>query len=403
MHPEWFDPLDVEFILNPYPLYERMRREAPIFYHAPSGLWFITRHTDVTRLLRDRRLGRQIDHVADPASLGIPPENPAYESFNRLGRHSMFDKEPPDHTRLRSLVHRAFTPRRVEALRGRVIAIANDLIDTALGRGGMDLLADFAEPLPVTVIADLLGVPDSDRSLLRPWSQAIVAMYELDHSAEQAARAVQAAEEFSQYLRALGRARRTDPQDDLITALVQVEEAGDRLTEDEFVSTCVLLLNAGHEATVNVLGNGMRALLLHPEQMQRLRAQPELIPGAVEELLRYDTPLQLFQRWVLEDMVYENHRWPLGAKVALIFGAANRDPLAFEQPDRLDVARRENPHVGFGGGLHYCLGAPLARLELGIAFEALLSRLPRLAFAAEPPHFRAAYVIRGLESFPLAF
>src|SRR5690606_17492672 len=233
-------------------------------------------------------------------------------------------------------------------------------------------------PLPVTVIAELLGVPEADRHHLRPWSQAIVAMYELDHTPEQERRAVQAAIEFSDYLRQLARERRRNPQNDLITALAQVEEQGDTLSEDELISTCVLLLNAGHEATANVIGNGMLALLHHPAQFDRLRANPALVSTAVEEMMRYDTPLQLFRRWTLEDVVYKGIELRRGTQIALVFGAANRDPAVFDQPNTFDITRADNPHISFGGGVHYCLGAPLARLELQIAIRTLIERFPTL-------------------------
>jgi cytochrome P450 len=396
-----FDPLAPEFIANPYPVYAALRAENPVFWHEPSQMWFFAAHDDVTTLLRDRRFGRSILHVLSREALGWPPERADLEPFTRLGQHSMFDKEPPEHTRLKMLVHKVFTPRRVEGLRSQIQAIADALLDAAAPAGRMDLLDDFATPLPVTVIAELLGVPEADRHHLRPWSQAIVAMYELDHTPEQEQRAVQAATEFADYLRALARQRRRAPQDDLISALALVEQQGDRLTEDELISTCVLLLNAGHEATVNVIGNGMLALLRHPEQLARLRDNPALTDRAVEEMLRYDTPLQLFRRWVLEDLTYRGVTLKQGAQIALLFGAANRDPAVFDQPDTFDITRADNPHVAFGGGVHYCLGAPLARLELQIAIRALITRFPRLDFDGPEPEYRPAYVIRGLKNFPV--
>lgn len=396
-----FDPSAPDFLQNPYPTYDRLRAN-PIFYHLPSGYWYFCAYDDVTTLLRDRRLGCQIEHVIPREALGLPPKRPEYAPFDRLSEHSLFDKEPPDHTRLRGLVHKAFTPRRVESLRAQVERITNSLIDSVIERGTMEVLADFATPLPVTVIAELLGVPEADRHRLRPWSQAIVAMYELDHTEAQARAAVQAAEEFSDYLRALAKTRLRDPQDDLITALATVEEQGEMLTEDELVSTCVLLLNAGHEATVNVIGNGLLALLRHPDALARLQADPSLIPAAVEEMIRYDTPLQMFRRWVLEDITYKGRTFKQGTEVALMFGAANRDPARFPAPHSFDITRADNAHVGFGLGVHYCLGAPLARLELGIAFAALLRRLPALQLAAEP-EFRPAYVIRGLKALHVTF
>jgi cytochrome P450 len=291
----------------------------------------------------------------------------------------------------------------VELLRGQIQAITDDLLDAAAAQGHMDLLEGFATPLPVTVIAALLGVPEADRHLLRPWSQAIVAMYELDHTPQQEHAAVQAAIEFADYLRHLAQQRRADPRDDLITALALVEEQGDHLTEDELISTCVLLLNAGHEATVNVIGNGMLALLHHPAQFEHLKSNPALVSSAVEEMMRYDTPLQLFRRWVLEDVTYQGVELKQGMEIGLMFGAANRDPAVFDQPHTFDITRQHNPHIAFGGGVHYCLGAPLARLELQIAIRTLTERFPHLHINGPDPIYRPAYVIRGLQSFPVVF
>ncbi|MEL7236482.1 MAG: cytochrome P450, partial [Chloroflexota bacterium] len=244
---------DPAFLINPYPTYAALHEHSPTFYHEKSGMWFFTRHHDVDTILRDRRFGRSILHLLSREELDMPPDNPAYEPFTKLGRHSMFDKEPPEHTRLRNLVHKAFTPKRIRDLKASIQQIADDLLDEATERTKIDVLADYAAPLSVAVISTLLGVPESDRGKLRPWSNAIVKMYELGHTPQQAQAAVNASQEFADYLITLARQRKATPQDDLITALALVEEAGDTLTEDELVSTCVLLLNAGHEATVNVI------------------------------------------------------------------------------------------------------------------------------------------------------
>jgi cytochrome P450 len=246
------------------------------------------------------------------------------------------------------------------------------------------------------VIAELLGIPPSDRHLLRPWSADICGMYELNPSEETARTAVRAANEFSDYLRAQARSRRDRPTGDLISALVQVQDEGERLTEDELIGTCVLLLNAGHEATVNVTGNGWWALLRNPDQLAALRADPGLLGTAVEELMRYDTPLQMFERWVLEDMTWGGVDLPQGTELALLFGSANHDPTVFHDPGRLDLARADNPHLSFGAGIHFCLGAPLARLELEISFGTLLRRAPRLELNTEP-EWKPGYIIRGLK------
>lgn len=397
-----FDPLSPEFQRNPYPFYDELRAQSPFLYWQDWNIWFLSAYEDVSTLLRDRRLGRTMNHVLTREQRGLPPKPDHLKPFNKLSENSMFDKEPPEHTRLRTLVHKVFTPKRVESLRQNIQKIADDLLDQVQSEGQMDILADFAVPLPVTVIAELLGVPETDRPKLRPWSNDIVAMYELDHTEAQEKQAVKAATEFAEYLQNLAEKRRLEPQDDLITALALVEEAGDRLTMDELISTCVLLLNAGHEATVNVIGNGMLALMKHPAQLQQLRENPALVSTAVEEMMRYDTPLQLFRRWVLEDMEYKGHHFKQGTEFGLMFGAANRDPARFPDPNSFDITRPDNPHVSLGGGVHYCLGAPLARLELQIAIATLLRRMPDLRLRDEP-EYRPAYVIRGLKALNVIF
>jgi cytochrome P450 len=390
-----FRPADPAFIADPYPAYERLRDDYPILWNDETSQWVVSRHADVNRLLRDRRLGRTYLHQATHAEFGRP-EPPAWHApFHELNDAGMLDLEPPDHTRLRRLVTQAFTPRTVEALRPRVEAIVNGLIDDFGGLGEVDLIADYAEPLPVTVIAELLGIPAADRHLLRPWSADICLMYELNPPDESARRAVQASLEFSAYLRDLLADRRARPGDDLISGLAAVVDDGDKLTERELIGTCVLLLNAGHEASVNGAGNGWWTLFRHPDALDRLRSEPGLMPTAIEELLRFDTPLSLFERWVLEPVEVEGVALERGQEVALLFGSANRDPAAFDRADELDLARDPNPYLSFGAGIHYCLGAPLAKLELGIAFETLLRRVPRLELVEEPA-WKPTFVLRGL-------
>lgn len=391
-----FDPWNPDFVVDPYPAYDELRREAPVRYFEPSNQWLISRHADVNALLRDRRLGRDYTHVATHEEFGRQPAPQFQEAFWRVSRNGMLEVEPPDHTRLRRLVSKAFTPRMVESLRPRVRAIAESLIDAYVEKGGGDLIAEVAEPLPVTVIAEMLGVPEQDRHLLRPWSADMCGMYELNPSLETQHQAVRAAEEFESYLKDLARDRLANPGEDLVSALAAIPE----LTLDELAGTCVLLLNAGHEATVNVTGNGWRALLKNPGELARLRADRSLLPTAVEELLRYDTPLQLFERWVLEDIEVHGVRIPRGSEVACLFGSANRDPEVFEDPDRLDLGRPDNPHISFGAGIHFCLGAPLARIELTESFTALLDRVGTIELRAEPV-YKPGFVIRGLRSLDL--
>ena len=397
-----FAPWDVSFVANPYPVYTRLREHHPVLYDEATDHWLVSRYEDVNALLRDRRFGRTYAHVATHAEMGRPEEPEWHQPFWWLIRSGILDMEPPDHTRVRKLVSKAFTPRMVEGLKPAIQQIIDGLVDEVSGAGEMDLIKAIAEPLPVAVIAEMLGVPESDRHLLRPWSAEICLMYELNPSEDFARRAVRACDEFTAYLRTLSRQRRADPKEDLISALAQVVDEGDRLTEGELIGTCVLLLNAGHEATVNVTGNGWWALFRNPDQLALLRDDHSLIPRAVEELMRYDTPLQMFERWVLEEFGLHGRTIPRGAELGLLFGSANHDPTEFEHPDQLDITRSHNPHLSFGAGIHFCLGAPLARVELETSFETLLRRLPGLELVEEP-RWKPAYIIRGLEELKVRF
>jgi cytochrome P450 len=378
-------------------VYERLRELAPIVYDPKTEHWLVTRYDDVNSLLRDRRFGRTYLHVATHEEMGHPEPPPQLDPFWHLINHGILDMEPPDHTRVRRLVAKAFTPRMVESMREPVQRLTDALVDEVDGVGGFDLLAAIAEPLPVAVIAELLGVPPADRNLLRPWSADICRMYELHPTDEDMRIASRASTEFSDYLRALSRRRRAAPAGDLISEMALVVDEGERLTEDELIGTCVLLLNAGHEATVNVTGNGWWALFRHPESLARMRADPSLVSIAIEELMRWDTPLQLFERWVLEDVEIHGVRVPRGAELGLVFGSANRDPSVFDAPDELRIDRQPNPHLTFGAGIHFCLGAPLARLELETSFATVLRRLPTLE-PADEPRWKPGYIIRGLGS-----
>jgi cytochrome P450 len=391
-----YDPWSPGFVANPYPAFAALRAERPVFFHEATGQWVISRYADVDALLRDRRLGRTFLHVASHEEFGKESEAEFLKPFWDLIRAGMLDVEPPVHTRLRRLVSKAFTARMVEGLRPMIRGLAEELAGALAAKGGGDLLAEVAEPLPVNVIAEMLGVPREDRPLLRPWSAGICGMFELNPSLEAQHAAVRAAVEFSDYLRGLARERRAAPRDDLISALAQVvDEGGDRLTEDELIGTCVLLLNAGHEATVNATGNGWWALFREPGELARLRDDPALVPSAVEELMRYDTPAPMFERWVLEDIEVGGVTIPRGHEVALLFASANRDPEVFADPDRLDLGRDPNPHITFGLGVHYCLGAPLARIELAESYGALLRLAPGMRLAGEPT-WKPGFVLRGL-------
>ncbi|RMG76958.1 MAG: cytochrome P450 [Chloroflexi bacterium] len=401
----FFDPLSPEFRANPYPYYDMMRQSAPIFYLPEWNMWFCTRYEDCTALLRDNRLGHEILRVISREELGWEPEDelpPAYLHLRQMQSKWMLFRDPPHHTRLKGLVHKAFTPRMVEKLRGRIETITAQLIEAQ--QDEMDLIADFAIPLPVTVIAEMLGVPLQDQADFRRWSNDLAGTLDLTGGAPEIwDRAAIAAVEFDTYFRKLVADRRKYPQDDLLTALVEAEEDGDKLTEDELIATCILLLIAGHETTVNLIGNGMMALMNNPDQLDRLRENPDLIRNTVEELLRYDSPVQMTSRWALEDIQYGDVTFKKGHQVALMFAAANRDDEMFPNASKLDITRENaNKHLSFGNGIHFCLGAPLARLEGQIAIQTLIQCFPNIRIKpnAEIRH-RKQYILRGVESLPV--
>jgi cytochrome P450 len=390
------DLTDPAVVADPYPAFAAARAAAPVQWHEGLGLWLAFTHAESNAVLRDRRLGR-IWRDREPAG--------RFGSFNLIHRNALLEMEPPDHTRLRRLVSAAFARGHVERLRPWVQDLARELVDGLVERSGgtepVDVLSGMAEELPVAVIAELLGVPAADRPLLRPWSNAIVKMYEYGRTTAIEDAAERAAAEFVAHLRGLVAQRRRAPGEDLLSHLVAVRDSeGDRLTEDELVTTCILLLDAGHEATVNVSGNGLLALLEHPDQLARLRADPGLLPTAIEELLRFDAPLQLFERTATADVGIGGETVREGQKVAALLGAANRDPAVFADPDTLDVGRTANPHLSLGAGVHFCLGAPLARVELQASFGALLERTSRLDLA-RPARRRPEFVIRGLAELPV--
>jgi cytochrome P450 len=393
---------DPAFVGDPYPELARLREATPVFYEPRLNKIFVTRYDDIATVLRSKRFGRSVEHVLSRDELGWPPPDPRQADFDRFENNHLMSTEPPRHTRLRGLVGKAFTPKRVEDLRARIGSVIEATLDALADRTEFDLVADFAEPLPVIVIAEMLGVDAARRADLRAWSAAIVKLYELEHTPEQQRAANDAVVEFSALIRATAAARRSDPRDDLITALAQVEEAGEHLTEDELIGTCILLLNAGHEATVNGTTSAVRTMLDDRalwDAFARAAATHDraFARSAIEELLRYDTPLPLFERWVLEPAGVAGFVLEPGAQVALLYAAGNRDPRKFAAPDRVDLTREPNPHLTFGLGIHFCLGAPLARLELQTALPALARRFPDLRLA-EPDAAVAygdGYVIRG--------
>ena len=396
---DFYDPA---FIADPYPALGRLREATPVFRNQQTGHWMLTRFAEVHETLRDRRLGRVYHHLYAASELGQPDPDPRWAAFHQHERWSLLSLEPPDHTRIRRLVSKVFTPRSVAALEPAVAGLSRELLDRCREMGAFDLLADYAQPFSAGVICSVLGLPRADARRLLDWSHAIVKMYELTAPDETKARADRAAGELVDYTKALIEAKRRDPDGSLISNLVEVDDGGDRLSDDEIVSTAAVLFEAGHEAAVNTLGNGMRALMAHRGQWQRLTDGEVASAVAVEELLRYDSPLQMFDRWVLEPGVeIAGQAMAVGDRVAMLFGSAQRDPRRFDDPDRFDVGRGDLAHIGFGGGIHYCVGAPLARLELAVALADLVRRFPEVELAAEPVH-HPAFVIRGLTELRLA-
>jgi pimeloyl-[acyl-carrier protein] synthase len=392
-----FNPMDPEFLADPYPTYHRLRAEDPV-HHSPLGFWVLTRYEDVSSVLRDPRF------VKEPLAALVAARFGA-EVPRGVGL-SMLDRDPPDHTRLRSLVSTAFTPRVVEGLRPRIQQIVDDLITRAEAAGGMDVIEEFAYPIPVNVICEMLGVPVADHERFRGWSLDIARGLDsiwLPPDSEIPRRSAASRHAISDYFRGLIAQRRASPRSDLLSALIAAEAAGDKLSEEELVATCILLLIAGHETTVNLIGNGMLALLRHPAELRRLRESPGLITSAVEELLRYDGPVQRTARVASADATIGGRTIAKGDMVMPFIAAADRDPAQFPEPDRLDLSRSDNRHIAFGWGIHFCLGAPLARIEGQIAIDALVRRLPGLELATHEPEYRQSLTLRGLKTLPVKF
>ena len=395
------DPRDPGFFQNPYPVYEQIRAQTPVFYWQQYGFWCFLGHEDVSALLRDRRLGRQITHIARKADLGIAETPEHVQAFYDVDDRALLQLEPPAHTRLRGLINRAFVSRQVERLRPHVARLAHELID-AFPPHEVDLLSAFATPLPATIIAEFMGVPREAVPDLLDWSHRMVAMYQFGRSRAVEDSAVKATLAFSDFLRRLLVQKRKTPGDDLIHVLTSAAPDGEKLTEDELIGTCILLLNAGHEASVHALCNGLKAALEAGLDLTSLCTDEESAALFVEEILRYDAPLHLFDRYVLEDMELHGIQLKKGDKIGLMLGAANRDPLRFEAADRFDPLRAVNAHVSFGAGIHFCIGAPLARLEMQVAFKILFERHPKLRLSRKPL-YRNSYHFHGLEALHLAF
>lgn len=378
-----------EVIANPYPHLAELRKFNKPIWHPELNVFLAATHRDANEVLRNKGLGRIYqDRI---------PES-EWQVFNWLHSDSILDSEPPKHTRLRGLVLKAFNRNRIESLRPEISRITDTLLDEIAHKNeAFDLIADYAEPLPVKVIALLLGFPPEDEHLLRPWSQAIVKMYEVNPPLEHQREAQKAAQEFADYVQALMEKRKLEPQNDLITELTQVHEAGDRLSTHELIATCVLLLNAGHEASVNGFGNGMVSLLQNASQRELLFSNPDQYSEtAIEEFLRFDSPLQYFERTATSDIEISGVEIKQGQKIVSLLGSANRDETVFSNANQFEVSRNPNPHIGFGAGIHFCIGAPLARLEMSVSLPALLKRFPNLELAQEPIR-RPTFSLRGYE------
>ena len=388
-----YNPLSHRVFTDPYPAYAMLRRRDPVHWSHLSSAWVVSRYQDVDAILRDhRRFSNDFEKRA-PSRRRQGQLNPAVDK-------SMLFVDPPDHTRLRSLVSKAFTPKTIETMEFRVRQIMADLLDQIADPGAFDLMQTIADPLPVIVIAELLGVPSQDRAQFKVWSDQRARTLEPTITKRERDIAAEAGKALTAYFLSIINERRVKPQNDLISALAAAEEEGDQLSEDEMVVMLRLLLVAGNETTTNLIGNGMLALLRHPEQLQLLRQQPDLMPSAIEELLRYDAPVQTDIRTALEDVELGGKLIRQGQGVLLLLGSANRDPEVYHEPDRLDLTRCETSHIAFGRGIHHCLGAPLARLEGRVAFEMLLERFDELQLLTDRPTFKDHVVLRGLEALP---
>jgi cytochrome P450 len=402
--PLLFNPLDPAFRVDPYPCYARLRAEAPI-YQTPVGSWVLSRYVDCAAALRDHaRWSSDLrNNAVYQRALAEGRVDPSQEALGKTPPFLVLD--PPDHTRLRGLVNKAFTPKVVEGLRPHVQQIVDELLDNVADKGSIEVIEDLAYPLPITVICEMLGVPPQDRQTFQQWSRELSRGLDPEEVLPPDAieRRRQAGNAFADYFRALIAERRRNPRDDLLSALIAAEEAGDKLTEDELVSTCIFLLAAGHETTVNLIGNGSLALLRHPDQLDLLRSDPSVARGAVEEILRYDPPVQYASRIAMEDIDLDGATIEKGRQAVILIGSANRDPDAFPEPDRFDITRGDSRHLAFGLGIHFCLGAPLARVEGEIAFATLVRRLDGLHLLAEAPEYKEHIVNRGLRSLPVSF
>lgn len=390
------NPRDPAFYQNPYAFYDRLHASDPTFFWDEYGHWCFAGFKDVSALLRDKRFGREILHVATREELGMPDPKPHTQAFDLTEKYSLLNLEPPGHTRLRTLVNRAFVSRHVEQLRPRIIKLANELIDGFEGQDEVDLIKAFAAPMPAIIIAEMLGLSAEAAPKLLNWSNRMVAMYMFGVSHETELDANDAAQDFMDYLQLAIAERRKQPREDLLTHMLTAEQNGERLSDEEVMSTAILLLNAGHEATVHTTGNGVKSILESGIDPATLFTSDEQAAATAEECLRFDAPLHMFTRYALSDIDYEGIQLRKGDVIGLMLGAANRDPARFANANSFDPFRTDGANVSFGAGIHFCIGAPLARIELQVAFRELFRRLPKLRIAQEP-RYNNVYHFHGLE------
>ena len=403
--PIQFNPFSPEFRANPYPIYHRLRSENPIYRSSFGSEWVLTRYEDVKTILRDRRVySYDRPKMIAQKSKYLQKQGKNLNVLAEASKNFLIYMNPPDHTRLRGLVSKAFSKVVIEGMRPQIQTIVDECLDKALSRGEIDIIGDLAGVLPVNVIASMLGVPTHDaQEQLHQWSQVLSRILDSLISLEEYEAINQAVLEFQEYFRHLISKREKDPQDDLISYLIAARDESDKLNEEEVISICMLLFSAGEETTVNLIGNGMLALLHHPEQMKKLQQEPEIIRTAVEEMLRYDSPIQILGQIAGEDLEIGRQIIQKGEKMVLCLGAANRDPVKFPNPDQFDITRQENSHLAFADGIHRCLGATLAQIEAEIAINSLLQKLPNLKLASEKLKWRKNIALRGLKALPVTF
>ncbi len=388
---------------NPYPFYAQLRSQDPVHWDEELGFWVLTRYADIALVYQDPRFSRaqglRSGYERLPESEQVIAE-PVYHCFSK----TMFYSDPPYHTHLRGLVNKAFTPTAVEQMHPHVQRTVDKLLDALPRNGEMDFIRDFAYPLPILVIAQMLGLPAEERGQFKKWSDDLFAILgSVPHSPELMEGAARSLTALTDYIIELSESRRIRPGDDLLTALVEAQENGEKLTQEELVANMVILLSAGHETTINLIGNGLLALLKNPDQMQKLRNEPELVASAVEEMMRYDNPVQIAYRSAAEDVELGGKHIRAGQLVNSVLAAGNRDPERFSEPDRFAITRDEGRNLGFGLGIHFCLGAPLVRLEAQTAFSALLQRFPKLSLATEELEWQEHPIFRGVKSLPVEF